>query len=235
MIIEPESLFKRYVSSGDHSGNDYLGLINELLQRDRNMPDWQKSVDQAYALLLQEIKESREKPVQPISFGTSGWRGRLGKDINARSVVIVTLAIVQMYETLDRDDSLAPLLGVASTDEAKRRGCVLGYDNRFAGPVLATKVASVLSESGFVIYFAGESTTGVLSAAVLQRHAAFSINLTPSHNPFEYGGYKFNAADAGPAAAPITERITAGARTLVDDQSQSGLFDRHQAADLLPA
>ncbi|HSL40200.1 MAG TPA: phosphoglucomutase, partial [Desulforhopalus sp.] len=46
---------------------------------------------------------------------------------------------------------------------------------------------------------------------------------------------KFNAADAGPAAAPITERITAGARALVEDQSQSGLFDRHQAADLLPA
>ena len=231
----PESLFTRYVSSKDHSRNDYLGLINELLQLDRNVPDWQKSVDQAYRLLLQEIEESREKPVQPISFGTSGWRGRLGKDINARSVVIVTLAIVWMYETLDRDDSIAPLLGVASTDEAKKRGCVLGYDNRFAGSVLATKVASVLSAAGFVVYFAGESTTGVLSAAVLQRHAAFSINLTPSHNPFEYGGYKFNAADAGPAAALITERITATARALLEDQSQSGVFDRHQTANLLPA
>jgi phosphomannomutase len=235
MNTQAESLFKRYVSSKDHSRNDYLGLINELLQLDKNLPDWQKSVDQAYSLLLQEIEESREKPVQPISFGTSGWRGRLGKDINARSVVIVTLAIVRMYETLDRDNSLATLLGVASTDEAKKRGCVLGYDNRFAGSVLATKVASVLSEAGFVVYFAGESTTGVLSAAVLQRQAAFSINLTPSHNPFEYGGYKFNAADAGPAAAPITERITAGARALLEDQSQSGVFERHQTADILPA
>ncbi len=59
------------------------------------------------------------------------------------------------------------------------------------------------------MHFAGESTTGVLSAAVLELQAAFSINLTPSHNPLEYGGYKFNAADAGPAASKVTERITA--------------------------
>ena len=57
---------------------------------------------------------------------------------------------------------------------------------------------------------------GVLSAAVLEFQAAFSINLTPSHNPLEYGGYKFNAADAGPAASEITERITANARELID-------------------
>jgi phosphomannomutase len=119
-----------------------------------------------------------------------------------------------MYEAIDSEPELVSLLGVKNLEEAKRRGCVLGFDNRFAGQILACQVASVLTESGFLVHFAGESTTGVLSAAVLELHAAFSVNLTPSHNPLEYGGYKFNAADAGPAASEITERITANAGKL---------------------
>jgi phosphomannomutase len=76
----------------------------------------------------------------------------------------------------------------------------------------------VLLAAGFVVHYAGESTTGALSAAVLELGAAFSVNLTPSHNPLEYGGYKYNAADAGPAATVLTERITANARRLMDDE-----------------
>jgi phosphomannomutase len=106
---------------------------------------------------------------------------------------------------------------VANLAEARSRGCVLGFDNRFAGPLLAAGVSAILAKNGFRVHYAGESTTGVLSAAVLKLGAAFSINLTPSHNPLDYGGYKFNAADAGPAASIVTERITANARNLVEE------------------
>jgi len=54
-----------------------------------------------------------------------------------------------------------------------------------------------------------------LSASVLERNAAFSINLTPSHNPLEYGGFKYNAADAGPAAPILTDWITSRARQII--------------------
>ncbi|HSH14179.1 MAG TPA: phosphoglucomutase, partial [Desulfurivibrionaceae bacterium] len=81
--------------------------------------------------------------------------------------------------------------------------------------ILAEAVADVLTGEGFTVHYAGESTTGVLSAALLELKAAFSINLTPSHNPLEYGGFKFNAADGGPAAPVITDRITDRAESII--------------------
>lgn len=209
-------LFSRYTVAGDHARSDYTGLIKALVEKKRQEGEsWQPAIAAAYDLLLQEIRENRNDPVQTISFGTSGWRGKLGKDIYVRSVALVTVAILRMYQEVDSDAELGRLLGVASLSEARQRGCVLGFDNRFAGPLLAATVAWVLAEQGFAVHYAGESTTGVLSAAVLELRAAFSINLTPSHNPLEYGGYKFNAADAGPAASQVTEKITAGAARLL--------------------
>lgn len=212
---EVNHLFSQHVKDGDHVRSDYLTLIKGIVERKGLEGEvWQKPLDRAYALLLDEIKNNSQKPGQEISFGTSGWRGRLGKDIYVRSVAGVTSAIVEMYQAVEKEPELALLLGVSSCEEAKKRGCVLGFDSRFAGELLAATVAGVLTEAGFVVHYAGESTTGVLSAAVLERKAAFSINLTPSHNPLEYGGYKFNAADAGPAASGITERITRNARRI---------------------
>ncbi|KJS01085.1 MAG: phosphoglucomutase [Desulfobulbaceae bacterium BRH_c16a] len=207
--------FARYTVAGDHARSDYTGLIKTLVEKKQKEGDvWQPAITAAYALLLAEIIENRQNPVQAISFGTSGWRGKLGKDIFLRSVALVTEAILQMYESAESDAELSLQLGVKNFAEARQRGCVLGFDNRFAGPELAATVAYVLASRGVTVHYAGESTTGVLSAAVLQLHAAFSINLTPSHNPLEYGGYKFNAADAGPAASLVTEKITANAGRL---------------------
>lgn len=213
-----EKLFESYIVPGDSARSDYFGLINELVSmRKSEGESWKEYLDKGYQQLLKEIQENCSPPSQLISFGTSGWRGKLGKDIYCHSIALVTTAIVQMYQGLEDSPELAKLLGVINLDEARKRGCVLGFDNRFAGQLLAGQVAYVLSRAGFRIYYAGESTTGVLSAAVLELNAAFSVNLTPSHNPLEYGGYKFNAADAGPAAAEVTSRITENARKLVDD------------------
>ena len=214
---EAAVLFARLTVSGDHSRSDYLSLIKEIVARKQKEDGWQEHLAAAYALLFDEMRDNRRDPVETISFGTSGWRGKLGKDIFVRSVALVTTAIVRMYESLKTEARLAEALGVANLAEARNRGCVLGFDNRFGGPLLAAGVSAILAQNGFRVHYAGESTTGVLSAAVIKRGAAFSINLTPSHNPLDYGGYKFNAADAGPAASIVTERITANARNLVEE------------------
>lgn len=226
-------LFERFIAKGDHGRSDYFGLIKELVaKRQSEGEDWQQALDSAYQLVLMEIQENCNKPTQNISFGTSGWRGKLGKDIFCHSVALVTTAIVRMYEAVDGESQIGSLLGVKSLAEAKKRGCVLGFDNRFAGELLACQVASVLAGAGFTVHYAGESTTGVLSAAVLEFQAAFSINLTPSHNPLEYGGYKFNAADAGPAASEITERITVNAGKLVDGKFSHKTIPCRTAKDI---
>ncbi len=201
----------RYAGSENHSENDYFACIKAIL----NAGGDRVAVDKIYKRIFDEIVTNSGAPTQKISFGTSGWRGVLGKDIFVKSVRQVTRAIVEMYEGLETDDELTSLLGVADLKEAQQRGCVIGFDNRFGGEVLAVQAARVLLERGFAVFYAGESTTGVLSAAVLETGAAFSINLTPSHNPLEYGGYKFNAGDAGPAAPPVTARITDNARKII--------------------
>ena len=204
-----EQLKQQYIFANESGESDYLGLIGELVQlRDLEGENWKPFIDDVYFLIKNEIEENRKFPVHPISFGTSGWRGILGKDIFCRSVALVTQAIVNMYLELDNNDELAAFLGVSDSTEAKSRGCVLGYDNRFGGPRFAHIAGDVLLTEGFQVYFAGESTTGCLSAAVLEMSAAFSINLTPSHNPLDYGGFKFNAADGGPAPPEVTSRIT---------------------------
>ena len=202
-----------HLIKNDHSKNDYFKIINELVDRRKlEGPVWQEHIDTVYAMLLDEILTNAGAPQTTVKFGTSGWRGLLGKDIFVRSISFVTAAIIELYMAVDHEPDLILLLGVRSLAEARRRGCVVGFDNRFGGEVLAAAVIEILAGAGFTVHYAGESTTGVLSAAVLELGAAFSINLTPSHNPLEYGGYKFNAADTGPAASELTARITDSAR-----------------------
>lgn len=219
-MTSAETVRELYKSCGvgkEHAASDYFTLIQKLVEKRREEgASWQKYIDQVYLLVMDEMVSNRAQPTEPVKFGTSGWRGVLGKDLFVRSVSFVTAAIVDLYLSLEKNAELAPFLGVGSLAEARKRGCVVGFDNRFGGELLAAAVVDVLVRAGFAVHYAGESTTGVLSAAVLELGAAFSINLTPSHNPLQYGGYKYNAADAGPAASELTNRITANARRIIE-------------------
>ncbi|MFZ5995505.1 MAG: phosphoglucomutase [Thermodesulfobacteriota bacterium] len=210
----------KYIIPGDHGGSNYFAAISELVKLRNTDPDkrafYQKEIDAIYSLVRDEILISQARPISPVKFGTSGWRGIIGKDLTVKSVGQVTQAIVNMYKSLDNGSALGLSLGVGSYKEARERGCVLGHDNRFGGEIFAQAVAEVLTAHGFRVHFAGESTTGVLSAAVMELGAAFSCNLTPSHNPLEYGGFKFNAADAGPASPEITKFIQEKAQEIIE-------------------
>jgi len=225
-----EELFAEFVNPVDHGRSDYFVLINSLVRKRRQNPPgsieydiWQAAIDRAYTLLADEIRTNPGPTTSPVKFGTSGWRGLLGKDLFARSVAQVTRAIIGLYDPDPTTHGLAEALGVSTLSEAQRRGCVLGFDNRFGGEILAHSAIDTLTGHGFTVHYAGESTTGVLSAALLELGAAFSINLTPSHNPLEYGGFKFNAADGGPAAPEITNLITANTATIVSGNHEEPL------------
>jgi len=220
---EMKALFAQYIREGDHSSSDYFGLIKELVklrnEYERGTPGfiaWQEKVDSVYDLIRAEILTNQAKPNTPVKFGTSGWRGIIGKDLYVKSVRQVTQAIIAVCHEVESNPELARALGVKTFSAAQVRGCVVGFDNRFGGELLAEGVIGVLAGNGISVHYAGESTTGVLSAALLERNAAFSINLTPSHNPLEYGGYKFNGSDGGPASSIITNRITENALEIIE-------------------
>lgn len=223
--LEISTICNRYLVSGNHQKSRYFDAIKALVTR-RNAADsvtgrqlWQQAIDQVYQLVEDEIINNPTQPTKAIAFGTSGWRGTLGKDLTIRSVAVVTAAILGLYQEAAHSEELRQALGVADFEEMQQRGCVVGFDNRFGGSLFARAAVNVLHANGVRVYYAGEATTGALSASVLMRKAAFSINLTPSHNPLEYGGFKYNAADAGPAAIILTDTITRLARQyIVSDQ-----------------
>ncbi|MBI4698724.1 MAG: phosphomannomutase, partial [Nitrospirae bacterium] len=140
-----------------------------------------------------------------IEFGTSGWRGEIGTDFTFYNVRIVTSAIINMFKA--EDASVVKAMGVSGFEEIKTRGIIVGHDNRFLGREFAMEVIGLLQKEGIRTWYAGEAATPELSAGVEMMKAACSINLTPSHNPANYGGFKFNPSDGGPAGSEITNKI----------------------------
>jgi phosphomannomutase len=216
-----QEMINQFGFTANHTDNDYFSAIRQLVaQRNREQApeiqqQWQQGIDQVYGLLRDEMLTNNNAPLKPVKFGTSGWRGMLGKDLFIRSVAYVTAAILELYREAENNQDIRTALGVTGFTEMQERGCVVGFDNRFGGPLLALAAMNVLAANKVKIFYAGEATTGILSASVLECNAAFSINLTPSHNPLEYGGFKYNAADAGPAAPILTDRITSQAREII--------------------
>ena len=141
-----------------------------------------------------------------VSFGTSGWRGELGTEFTVRNVQVVAEAIVKMYR--EADGALLKALGVKDFADFARRGVLIGHDNRFMGPRFAAVVAGVFRRAGVRTVYAGEASTPEYSAGVETLGMACAVNLTPSHNPANYSGFKFNPADGGPAGPEITSVVT---------------------------
>ncbi|MGB6290500.1 MAG: phosphoglucomutase, partial [Desulfobulbales bacterium] len=148
---EMETLAAEYIQKGDHGGSDYFGLIKELVKRrnrferaEREYAIWQEEIDRIYELVRDEILTNQARPRTPVKFGTSGWRGIIGKDLCLKSVRQVTQAIIAVYQEVVSDAELAKALGVETFSEAQIRGCVIGFDNRFGGELLAQGVVDVL-------------------------------------------------------------------------------------------
>lgn len=157
--------------------------------------------------LLREIERLAKENKEPtiIRFGTSGWRGEIGSDFTMQNVRVLTKAIVEAVKNEDR--AILNSFGVKSFNEFRERGIIVGHDNRILGKEFAYEVMGILQSDGIKCYYAGEASTPEFSAAVLEISAAASINLTPSHNPPNYGGFKLNPADGGPAPEDLTKPI----------------------------
>ncbi|MDP2158471.1 MAG: phosphomannomutase [Nitrospirota bacterium] len=157
--------------------------------------------------LLSEIEKfARENTApSPVVFGTSGWRGEIGSEYTFNNVRIVTSAIIEMLGS--NDPEVMQAMGVRDFDEIKKRGVIVGHDNRFLGPEFSMEVLGLLQNAGIKTWYAGEAATPEFSSGIEMLRAACAINLTPSHNPANYAGFKFNPSDGGPAGSEITTKI----------------------------
>lgn len=167
--------------------------------------------------LLSVVEKFARENTDPakIVFGTSGWRGEIGTDFTFNNVRIVTSAIILMLK--ENDPSVLKAMGVSDFAEIESRGVIVGHDNRFLGPEFSKEVLGLLQQHHIKTWYAGEATTPEFSAGIEMLNAACSINLTPSHNPSNYGGFKFNPSDGGPAGPEITSRIEEIANTMMGE------------------
>lgn len=117
-----------------------------------------------------------------LSFGTAGIRGIMGDgpgEINKETVAVISHGLAQVWRKKYDGGTV-----------------VFCYDSRHNGKVFAECAAGVLSDYGFSCYVSEEpAPTPFLSYAVKTMKAVGGVNITASHNPKEYTGYKVYGAD----------------------------------------
>jgi len=148
------------------------------------------------AALSGNEKEIESRFFAPLSFGTAGLRGVLGMGLGRMNRFIVAQAT----------DALARLI-CGKGPEAMARGCAVCHDCRHESRAFAELAASVLLSHGVaVLLFEGMRPTPELSFAIRHYRAMAGINITASHNPKEYNGYKVyweDGAQLPPAEAAV--------------------------------
>ena len=147
-------------------------------------------------------------PAQQVAFGTSGHRGSsLRGSFNEAHILAITQAICEYRRGAGIDGPL--YMG-------KDTHALSGPAQRTALEVLAANgVETVIQRDD------GVTPTPVVSRAILvhnrgrREHLADGVVVTPSHNPPEDGGFKYNPPDGGPADAQVTRAIEGRANELL--------------------
>jgi len=130
-------------------------------------------------------KEIESRFFAPLEFGTAGLRGTMKVGLNHMNVHIIRHATQAFANVIS-----------AEGEEAKKKGIAVAYDCRLNGADFAREAACVMAANGIhVRLFDALRPTPELSFAVIHYGCAAGINITASHNPKEYNGYKVYWSD----------------------------------------
>jgi phosphoglucomutase len=185
-----------------------------------NEAEWKELHD-----IRNDDKEIESRFFAPLEFGTAGLRGTMKVGLSNMNVHIIRHATQAFANVINREGK-----------EAAEKGIVICYDCRINSDVFAREAACVMAANGIhVRIFEALRPTPELSFAVRYYGAAAGINVTASHNPKEYNGYKVYWSDGAQLppqhAAAIAEEmgkldIFTGFKTVPFDKAQSqGLIE----------
>lgn len=128
---------------------------------------------------------------QLLEFGTGGLRGIMGAGTNRMNKYVVGMA-TQGFANY-----------VLKAFPGKQCSVVIGHDCRNNGRMYAETVADIFSANGIKAYlFESLRPTPEISFAIRQLGAQCGVNVTASHNPREYNGYKAYWEDGAQVLAP---------------------------------
>lgn len=177
---------------------------------------------------LQAVEHDKEEIESrffgPLSFGTAGLRGVLG----------VGLYRMNRFTVGQATQGLANLI-VENGAEAKKRGVAIAFDSRNCSPEFAQQAACILAANGIHVRLFDElRPTPELSFAIRHYGCIAGINITASHNPKEYNGYKVyweDGAQLPPKEADVVAKEMAA--TDLFTGVKSGDFEAFKAEGLI--
>ncbi len=135
--------------------------------------------------IRRDDKEIESRFFAPLEFGTAGLRGTMKLGLHHMNIHVIRHATQAFANVIS-----------AEGEEAKRRGIVICFDCRINSDVFAREAACVMAGNGIhVRLFDALRPTPELSFAVRKYGATAGLNITASHNPKEYNGYKVYWSD----------------------------------------
>lgn len=156
--------------------------------------------DEATKAELQAIKDNdkeiEDRFYKDLEFGTAGLRGVIGAGTNRMNIYTVRKATQGLANYI---------LKVNAQD----KGVAIAFDSRHMSPEFADEAARTLAANGIVAYkFESLRPTPELSFAVRELGCIAGINVTASHNPPEYNGYKVYWEDGAQFTPPHDKGVT---------------------------
>ena len=187
---------------------DYMKIYQEWLDN----PYFDEATKAELKAIEGDENEIKERFYMDLEFGTAGLRGIIGAGINRMNIYVVRRATQGLANYIIKQ-------GGAD------KGVAIAYDSRRMSPEFAEEAALTLAANGIKAYkFESLRPTPELSFAVRELGCIAGINVTASHNPPEYNGYKVYWEDGAQFTPPhdkgVTEEVLA-----IDDLSTVKTMD----------
>ncbi|WP_343210730.1 phospho-sugar mutase [Anaerolentibacter hominis] len=179
---------------------DYRKIYEEWL----NNPYFDENTKAELRGIADNEKEIEDRFYTELEFGTAGLRGVIGAGTNRMNV----------YTVRKTTQGLANYIVKLNGQE---KGVAIAYDSRRMSPEFASEAALCLNANGIKAYiFESLRPTPELSYAVRKLHCIAGINITASHNPPEYNGYKVYWEDGAQITPPHDSGIMDEVKAVTD-------------------
>ena len=198
---------------------DYKEIYNQWLEN----PYFDEATKEELKAIKDDENEIKERFYMDLEFGTAGLRGIIGAGTNRMNIYVVRRATQGLANYIAKVDK-------------KSQGVAIAYDSRHMSPEFAQEAALCLTANGIKAYiFETLRPTPELSFAVRHLGCVAGINVTASHNPPEYNGYKVYWEDGAQITPPHDTGIMGEVKAISDwntvktmdkeDAVKAGLFE----------
>ena len=179
---------------------DYKKIYEEWLSNPYFDADTKKELES----IRNDDNEIKERFYADLEFGTAGLRGIIGAGINRMNIYVVRRATQGLANYIKKQGG-------------ENKGVVIAYDSRRMSPEFSEEAALCLAANGIKAYrFESLRPTPELSYAVRHLGCIAGINVTASHNPPEYNGYKVYWEDGAQITPPHDTGIMDEVKAITD-------------------